>query len=409
LLEAPLMRFDTVLRRSGDVDVDLVSREEAALLARDKAARPFRQAFVVVLDGGLSRADVANRVAAQIAGHPRWRCVPTGWPAPVWTADAGFNLLGHVREAVLAKPETLESWLAARLAAPSDRSHPLWELWLLRLPDLETTALVCLSHPAQSGPVQLLSALLDTAPAAIPAATMGPVAAVDNPFEPLAGIGRGLHAAFDTASNFAGAEPRKLYVAGIQLDWLPIPAIAAANGCAVHDVLVSLVGSGLASWRSCPGDIVALVPMAVSTQAGRSQVGKNVYLPLTEPDAHSRLLNLASLTQTHIASGIAVGAGELREISVFDQHADASFAMLGGGNHQLYVSNAPGPSGELYFGPRRVRGISAFTAPMEELASVGITRYGNQVTFAIAATSPLEGFGRGMMNALAELRRTEGG
>jgi hypothetical protein len=390
------------------VDGELLSREEAALLARDKVARPFRQAFVVVLDGGLTREDVANRVAARIADNPRWRSVATGWPAPVWTLDQTFNLYGHIREMALVKPDTLESWLAERLATPSDRAHPLWELWLLHLPDSPVTVLVCLSHPAQSGPSQLLSALLDPEPADILAVSLDPVEVSDNPFEPLAGIGRGLHAAFDTASSFSTPKSSQLYLAGIQLDWLPVKAIATANECAVHDVLVTLAGSGLLGWNGCPGDVVALVPMAINTETSWHPVGKNVYLPLTEPDARSRLLNLASLTQTHTSAGIAVSAATLREIPVFDQHAAATTTLLGSFTHQLYVSNAPGPGSGLYFGQSQVRSISAFTAPLDELVSVGITRFQNQLTFAITATAPLDGFGRGLMDALAQLRATAG-
>jgi hypothetical protein len=389
------------------METDLVSQQEAALLSRDLDSKPLRQAFVLVLDQKLTRDDVANRVAARLDQVPRFRCITAGWPQPVWTPDPGFDLYGHVREIELTG--SLEEWLAGRLQLPSDRSHPLWELWLVEAPGSPGTVLVCFSHPAVAARGHLLSVLLDPAPTSIPPATLPGLPAADDPLQSLAGLGRGLQAALDGAKESVRPRSRELFLAGIELQLPVITRVAKSLDAAVHDVLTALVCGGVESWLGgTRSDQIALVPMAIQHDGRFSIVARGVALPLGSSSAAERLETLASYTAAHVASGIAVGAGALRLRPVFDQHSSAALAMADSHGNQLYLANAPGAWTPAYFGPARVSGISAFTTPDDEILAIGITSAEQRITLALAANAPLAGFGSGMLEALAQLRSRGG-
>ena len=392
------------------MNADLLSPEEAALQVKDKAEKPLRQICIAVLDGVLNRQELAALVAEKLADLPRWRSVPTRLPVPVWNVDAGFNLSGHVREFTLEQNEPLEPWLLERLATPNDADHPAWELWLGKLPHERSSLLVLLSHPSLGLRRHLMSALLTNHPGKSSGAELPPNQVPENPFEPLAGLGRGLHAAFDSArSTVLKPKPAKLYIAGVETDWTQLRSFAQTFNCTVHDIIMTLVAGGLQQTPAMPkNDAIALVPLAINAEGGIAPLGRKIYLPLTDADLLQTLQNVASLTQSHVATGISVAANVLRDIPTPDQHGQAATTLATGGGHSVYVMNAPGSATDLYCGENRVSKLSAVTTPTQSLVSVGITRYKQQVSFAASAKIELTGFGRGIMATLASLREVAG-
>ena len=59
---------------------------------------------------------------------------PAGLGRPFWVDDPDFDISDHVRREVLPSPGTEQQFreiIGAALSPPLDRSHPLWELWLV--------------------------------------------------------------------------------------------------------------------------------------------------------------------------------------------------------------------------------------------------------------------------------------
>ncbi len=89
-------------------------------------------------DGGLDVQRIVDFVAARIEAVPRYRQrvreMPARLSAPVWIDDAAFDLSYHVRRSALPKPgtdEQLEEFVGRVQGRHLDRSHPLWELYVV--------------------------------------------------------------------------------------------------------------------------------------------------------------------------------------------------------------------------------------------------------------------------------------
>jgi len=104
--------------------------------------------------GGFAPAQLLDLVRAQLDQLPRYRqrlrAVPGHVAAPVWVADAQFDLTYHVRHSVLPRPGSVDQLreLVARVHARQlDRARPLWEIYLVEgLADGRRFALVTKTH-----------------------------------------------------------------------------------------------------------------------------------------------------------------------------------------------------------------------------------------------------------------------
>ena len=70
---------------------------------------------------------------------------------PVWVDDESFDITYHVRQAALPKPgtdEQLEEFVARIQQRPLDRSHPLWEVYLVEGLEHDRFAVVTKTHHA---------------------------------------------------------------------------------------------------------------------------------------------------------------------------------------------------------------------------------------------------------------------
>jgi diacylglycerol O-acyltransferase / wax synthase len=124
--------------------------------------------------GTLTRADVCRLVTERLHLLPpfRWRLaeVPFGLDHPYWIEDPDFDLDFHIRDTAAPPPgddRALAEQVARLVARPLDRTHPLWELYLIHgLPEGRIAMLTKIHHAVVDGVsgAEILGILLDLAP-----------------------------------------------------------------------------------------------------------------------------------------------------------------------------------------------------------------------------------------------------
>jgi diacylglycerol O-acyltransferase / wax synthase len=124
--------------------------------------------------GKLELADVCGLVAERLHLLPpfRWRLVevPFGLDHPYWVEDPDFDIDFHIREAAIPPPgddRSLSEVVSRIFARPLDRSHPLWELYLIHgLANGRVAMLTKVHHSVVDGVsgAEILSVLLDLEP-----------------------------------------------------------------------------------------------------------------------------------------------------------------------------------------------------------------------------------------------------
>lgn len=411
---------------------DPVSVTEAALLARDQDAQPWQQAFVVVLSGPLSRAELLARIGERIGYAPRFRRVVSGFPIPGWVDDPGFHLAGHVREATLALGQSLQDWLAESLTA-LDRGHPLWQATLVGGLAPDTQALVVRCHPALVDGydnIHLLQELFDETPEPIqitggvdwqPSESVPPALGdllAGDPLGVVSGAATGLLGLVENAVRSISATSRRHYVAGAEVDLDAVSAVRQASGCRTHDVLLTLATAGVRGWLAGNArplsDPVALVPLAITEPAVlASAIGCRIApswlgLPVTAATAAQRLEAISTLTRARIDTGLSVPAHDLTELAGFAPptlHAVAAGTIAAGRPHQVLISDVPGPDSQRYLGRARVRQIYSLTTTTDDQQlSIGITSHRDRVSLAVAAIAPVEDWARDIGAELDALR-----
>jgi len=413
---------------------DVVSVAEAALLARDQEAQPWKQAFVCLLDRPVSRQQVVDRIRERIGYAPRFRQKVAGWPFPSWVDDAEFVVSGHVREYSLAADETLQGWLAGRLATPFDHTHPLWEAWLVEGAAGSLPALVVLSHPVLVDGydnVHLLQELFDEFPSPIlpveeqwqPGATPAPgwtglLAHLDDPLRAVRDAGAGISGMVENAVRGLGAAPRRHHVAGVEIDLGTLGSVRRRYRCTTHDVLLAVATAGVRGWLVDRGagleDVVALVPLAVTepdmlgSAVGARVAPQWIALPITEPSPVARLESVMTLTQARQDSGFSIPARELRDLAGFAPptlHSLAAGTVAAGRPHTVLISNVPGPAARRYLGEAAVSGVYSLTGTTDdEQCTVSLSGYRGRVTIGVAAVDEVRHFARDVSNELGALR-----
>ncbi len=124
--------------------------------------------------GCLRLAEVRDEVASRLHLVPklrqRVRLPPLGESAPVWVDDAEFDVANHVHQAAVPAPgddDQLLELCAELMSYPLDRSHPLWDIWLIDgLRGGRVALLEMLHHSVADGlaGVELATVLLDLEP-----------------------------------------------------------------------------------------------------------------------------------------------------------------------------------------------------------------------------------------------------
>ena len=124
---------------------DRLSAQDASFLWAEESNNPMHIGGVAILDAKPLRRDdgsididrYRDQVRSVLHWIPRYRqklaWTPVeGWP--VWVDDRQFDLGYHIRHIALPRPGTIDQLkeLIARIYARAlDRSHPLWELWVI--------------------------------------------------------------------------------------------------------------------------------------------------------------------------------------------------------------------------------------------------------------------------------------
>lgn len=399
-----------------------VTVAEAALLARDQLRRPWQQALVLTLAGGLTADELAGRLAERISYAPRFRRVVAGWPIAGWVDDANFHLAGHIAEVTLGRDERLEDWLELHLATPLPRSHPLWAATLVHDPARGSQSVVVRVHPALVdgyANIHLFQEVLDTEPEDVvqPAAewTASETAPPDVT-DLLDGLGDPIGAArqavagafgmFENGLRSLAVEARPQHLAAAEVDLAHVAAVREAFGCSTHDVLLALATAGVRGWLAEHGrplvDPVALVPLAIAEpNVLDSAIGCRIspsfdLLPVTGADPVERLEAIATVARARRDSGVSVPARDLIDLAGFAPatlHAVAAGTVVTGRPHSVVVNNVPGPDEVRYLGRARVRQVYAVTATTdEEDLSISITSYRGHATLSVSAVQPADGW-----------------
>ncbi len=364
---------------------------DASFLYLENARSAMHVGSVLLFDAPKDGPDlgrIVDLVAARIDEVPRYRQrvreMPVGLAAPVWIEDGAFDLGYHVRRAALPRPGSLaqlEEFVGRIYGRPLDRSHPLWELYLVEGLEAGGFAIVTKTHLALVDGVNALDLghlILDETPdpephvrvERAPAREPGDLeliarSVVDLATHPgrLCGrLKRGVGDVAQTAGRVLGAAggvagtilrtaaapapetplnvvtgaPRRVHFVSAPLaDFRAVrdDAIARAGGVGPHitttDAILAVITGALAAWLAGRGQAVhsgtivrALVPVGVG--AGHRTVGlvnelhgAVVDLPVGEGNPHVRLERIAYQMRRQTRGGQAVGASSLAGLAGF--------------------------------------------------------------------------------------------
>lgn len=414
---------------------DLITANEASLLGRDREQRPWQQAMVLQVAGGLTRDSLLALISERISYAPRFRKVVAGWPIAGWVDDPHFNLGGHVEEITLVPAQTLLGWVGARLTEPLTRSHPLWKLSLINGLGDGSQAVVIRINPALVdgyANIHLLQELLDDQPQDFPTEVTANWQPSDPARPKVAAAWSGLADPINAAKRLADStiglvenqlrglidQPSGCFLATTTVDLAAVDQVSQGFNCSVHDVLLTLASAGIRGWLAELGrdlaEELALVPEAVvEPEVLASAIGCEVIpsfyqLPLTAKTAAGRLQAIASMTAARPASSTSVPRADLAALAGFavaTMHSVAANTVAVGRPHSVLIADLPGPDRPRYLGPVQLKRVVTYTALSDaEKLSLNITSYQDSVELSALADAPLESWTASVAAELNALR-----
>ena len=431
---------------------DRLSGLDSSFLHLERDSAHMHVAGCMLFDGEAPTYDeLVGQIVSRLHLVPRYRqrlaFVPLNQGRPVWVDDPHFNVGFHVRHTALPSPggEDQLKRLAGRVFSQAlDRSRPLWEIWLVEGVSESRFALLSKTHHALvdgvSG-VDIATVLFDTSPDPMPVGTPDhewlprPVptsaqlladALVERATVP-AEIVRGARATLRGPRHVAGRLGRALggvgamAKAGLQaappsplnvrigphrrFTWvrgdLPqFKAIKNALGGTVNDVVLASVAGALGRYLRMRGEstedtvLRAMVPISVRADVERGALGNRVAamwapLPLGLSDPVQRLLTISRAMDGIKASGQAVGAQVLTELTGFAPPTIMAQAARLQARQRLFnlvVTNVPGPQFPLYMLGRELDAMFPMV-PLAENQALGIAimSYNGQLNFGLNA------------------------
>jgi diacylglycerol O-acyltransferase / wax synthase len=431
---------------------DRLSGLDSSFLHLERDSAHMHVAGCMLFDGEAPTYDeLVGQIVSRLHLVPRYRqrlaFVPLNQGRPVWVDDPHFNVGFHVRHTALPRPggEDQLKRLAGRVFSQAlDRSRPLWEIWLVEGVSQSRFALLSKTHHALvdgvSG-VDIATVLFDTSPDPMPVGTPDqewlprPVptsaqlladALVERATVP-AEIVRGARATLRGPRHMAGRLGRALggvgamAKAGLQaappsplnvrigphrrFTWvrgdLPqFKAIKNALGGTVNDVVLASVAGALGRYLRMRGEstedtvLRAMVPISVRADVERGALGNRVAamwapLPLGVSDPVQRLLTISRAMDGIKASGQAVGAQVLTELTGFAPPTIMAQAARLQARQRLFnlvVTNVPGPQFPLYMLGRELDAMFPMV-PLAENQALGIAimSYNGQLNFGLNA------------------------
>ena len=374
---------------------DRLSSLDASLLYLEEPTTVMHVGNVMVFDepGGQGSSDppfdyeeLVGLISARIAHLPRYRQkvreVPGRLANPIWVDDESFDITYHVRQAALPKPgtdEQLEEFVARIQQRPLDRSHPLWEVYLVEGLEHDRFAIVTKTHHALvDGAVALDIAQLvvrdrpgvdedvvDTwrprheptdlqlVAGAVTDAVFMPGQVIDSVRENLDGareiagrVVQGLGSLVSTvvrgAARPAPMSPlnveigagRRFVMVGTDLDDYRkvrsrLARGAYADDVTINDVILATVAGAFRAWLLTRGEPVhpssvirSMVPVSVESESGSPAAAHRltacfVDLPVGEPGASMRLHQIAFSMRQQMEGGQAMSAQRLVGLAGF--------------------------------------------------------------------------------------------
>ncbi|MDV8000979.1 wax ester/triacylglycerol synthase family O-acyltransferase [Rhodococcus sp. IEGM 1408] len=355
---------------------------------------------------------------------------------PAWVEDFDFEIDHHVRRIVLDPVDTEDDLLATcgRLAStPLDRSHPLWQVWIIEWgdPHAPTVTAFCRVHHAVIDGMlgaELLATLAATDasnPAQDPALVRTHVGRA-NTLQLIAGgarelVGRPLsflrllpetlsvplamtraRGRRDDGESMPApfTAPRTLFnhsltphraVATASLDLDAVKLVTARLGGTVNDVLLTVVGGAVRSYLEDHDDVptsslVAIVPISTREDLaadGANQVSAmfaSLATEVVDPVERYERISAAATTAKRQAGSIRPGLltdwGRMSPRLLIDLGMRAYEALRLADVHpviyNLIISNVPGPRTPLYFLGARITHMHPF-GPLLHGAGLSVT------------------------------------
>jgi len=430
---------------------DRLTGLDSSFLHLERDAAHMHVAACAIFDGDPpTYPELIDTIQSRLHLVPRYRqrlaFVPFGQGRPVWVDDPHFNVAYHVRHTALPAPgaeEQLMRMTGRVFSQALDRSRPLWELWLVEGLTGGRFALLSKTHHALvdgiSG-VDIITVLFDTSPEPMPVAPpeqewvarplpsdaqlladallqratvpgemvrgvrallRGPRAVAGRAARSVGALGElaltGLRPAPPSMFNVSiGPHRRFTWVRG-DLDQLK--AVKNALGGTLNDVVLTVVAGALGEYMRLHGqttdgaELRAMVPVSVRADVERGALGNRVAamwaaLPVGVADPIERLHTVSAVMQKVKASGQAVGAQVLTELSGFAPATILSQAARLQARQRLFnlvVTNVPGPQFPLYLLGRKLESIFPMV-PLAQNTALGIAilSYNGQINFGLA-------------------------
>lgn len=434
--------------------------------------------------GGFDHEKLIQLVAERLRLVPRYRQkvreIAFGLARPVWIDDQDFDIEYHVRRSALPKPGSeaqLHELVARLISRPLDNTRPLWEMYIVEGLSRNRLAIFTKSHSAlvdgesalDIGHV-IIDALKNPAPLEqelwMPSAEPGGATLVvgaltemvARPAEAVFAV-RGLAAdvagmlagpvraaeraaaVVRTAASQAPSNPlnapisrsRRYAVVNTELE--PYRKIRARYGCAINDVILTVITGALRNWLLSRGEPVAesttvraMVPISVypnedefaptgsdrtSPGGGGLESGDDIEegadgdpqdrghglvssflidLPVGEPNPVVRLVQVSHATaEIERQGGQRVTAQTMVRLSGF---APATLHALGARAassfsqrmFNLMITNAPGPQAPMYVGGARVLEMYPVSPLLKnQTLSIALTSYDGHVYYGLNA------------------------
>ncbi|MFF7361673.1 wax ester/triacylglycerol synthase family O-acyltransferase [Streptomyces sp. NPDC008125] len=445
---------------------ELLAPLDLAFWHLESEAHPMHLGALAVFSpvAGGSEQDVLELLRERAAAVPRLRMrvrdvlLPLGGAA--WSTDKGFDVRRHVHRAALPPGDFMAA--ATSLAGdlmerPIARGLPPWEMYLLESGsgDGPFAVLVKLHHALADGmrAVAIGAGIFDEIAAvatrratAVRRAPVPPRSWMPGPREVAglalgrleeAGRALGVGASVVRASRLvpggsgalaAGSSGTRRLVTA-DLDAEAVRRVRRAEGGTANDVLLAVVAGALRRWMTgrgedLPGDDPrALVPVSrrrpgVAAQNGNRLSAYLLGLPVSEPDARSRLRAVRVAMERNKAAGPLKGAGAVAVLADRLPPLAHRFGAPLAGNaarmlFDLLVTSVPLPRAALSLGGCPLRSLY----PMAPLArgqslAVALSTYGGRVQVGLVADGralpDLDLLGAAMADELAALQELVG-
>lgn len=423
-----------------------LSAQDASFLYFEKRESPLHIGSIAVFEGRVDYERFVENIASKINLIPRYQQIvmpaPFNIGHPTWEWDPNFDIRRHISSTRLASPGTdaqLYELGAELFSTMLDRAKPLWEMVLIEGLEGDRTALLTKVHhclvDGVSG-IELLMLVMDVSPTPIPAAQVPdpekdeapPVmerffdAILDNMSSSLDGWANRQKRMVEDIGG-AGHTRNQLHALETSLPYLQVPVVRApfnkpltpgrkvafseysfqeirkirqAAGGTVNDVVLTVLGGGMAKYLEMHGQTTAgrtirvLTPVNVRKDDEQGALGNRVSMLLIEvpvgvPDPLERLDIIRKRTEALKRRQVADG---IEAMNNGIQPPPALQALMGSlptppnTFANMVCTNVPGPMIPLYsLGHRLQAHLPMIPLGWEMGISLGVTSYDQRLFF----------------------------